>query len=88
MAIRSANINIMVRAAENAGKALIRDFNEIEQLQLSKKSPTLFMKKAKEHAAKLIFEELEGKRPDFKIFELPQDPSVLDVPMLQYLHHT
>lgn len=78
MAIRSANINIMVRAAENAGKTLIRDFNEIEQLQLSKKSPILFMKKAKEHATNLIQEELEGKRPDFTIASLPQDPSIID----------
>ena len=33
----SANLNIMIKAAEKASKILIRDFGEIEKLQVSKK---------------------------------------------------
>ena len=33
----SANLNIMIRASEKASKILIRDFGEVERLQVSKK---------------------------------------------------
>ncbi|MEC7536060.1 MAG: inositol monophosphatase, partial [Pseudomonadota bacterium] len=33
---RSANVNVMVRAAEKAGRGLIRDFGEVDQLQVSR----------------------------------------------------
>ena len=38
----SANLNIMIKAAEKASKALIRDFGEIEKLQVSVKGPIRF----------------------------------------------
>lgn len=79
MALRSANMNIMIRAAENAGRTLIRDFNEIAQLQISRKSPIPFMQKAKEKAAEIIIEELSAKRPDFAIFDQDDPALSLDV---------
>ena len=42
----SANLNIMIKASEKASKILIRDFGEIEKLQISKKSPTDFVTNA------------------------------------------
>ena len=39
----SANLNIMIKAAEKASKILIRDFGELENLQVSSKGPTDFV---------------------------------------------
>ena len=39
----SSNLNIMIKASERASKILIRDFGEIEKLQVSKKSPSDFV---------------------------------------------
>ena len=39
----SANLNLMIKASEKASKVLIRDFGEIEKLQVSKKGPTDFV---------------------------------------------
>ena len=39
----SSNLNIMIKAAEKASKSIIRDFGEIEKLQVSKKSPKDFV---------------------------------------------
>jgi len=41
----SANLNIMIKAAEKASKSIIRDFGEIEKLQVSKKGPHDFVTK-------------------------------------------
>ena len=42
----SANLNIMIKASEKASKILIRDFGEVENLQVSKKGPTDFVTNA------------------------------------------
>ena len=42
----SANLNIMIKASEKASKILIRDFGEIEKLQVSKKGPSDFVTNA------------------------------------------
>ncbi|MEQ9490725.1 MAG: inositol monophosphatase family protein [Alphaproteobacteria bacterium] len=65
MAIRSANINVMMKAAEKAGRALVRDFGEVEQLQVSRKGPADFVSNADVKAEKIILRELEKARPDF-----------------------
>ena len=39
----SANLNIMIKACEKAAKIIIRDFGELEKLQVSKKSPRDFV---------------------------------------------
>jgi myo-inositol-1(or 4)-monophosphatase len=36
VARRSAHMNVMVEAAEKAGRSLVRDFGEVEQLQVSR----------------------------------------------------
>ena len=63
----SANLNIMIKAAEKASKALIRDFGEIEKLQVSIKGPTDFVSNADLKAEKIIIEELKKARPYYSI---------------------
>ena len=43
MNLISANLNIMIKACEKASKVLIRDFGELEKLQVSKKGPRDFV---------------------------------------------
>ena len=62
---RSADVNVMVRAAERAGRALIRDFGEVDQLQVSQKGPGDFVSAADLKAEKIVKEELKKGRPEF-----------------------
>ena len=62
---RSANMNVMVRAAERAGRALIRDFGVVDQLQVSQKGPGDFVSTADLKAEKIVLEELRKGRPEF-----------------------
>ena len=63
----SANLNIMIKAAQKASRALIRDFGEIEKLQVSIKGPTDFVSNADLKAEKIIIEELKKARPFYSI---------------------
>ena len=61
----SANLNVMIKASEKASKILIRDFGEIEKLQVSKKSQRDFITNADLKIEKIIIEELGKARPNF-----------------------
>ena len=61
----SSNLNIMIKASEKASKILIRDFGEIEKLQVSKKGVADFVTNADLKVEKIIIEELKKARPDF-----------------------
>jgi len=63
----SANLNMMIKAAEKASKILIRDFGEIEKLQVSKKGPTDFVTNSDLRAEKIIIQELKKARPHYSI---------------------
>ncbi len=63
----SANLNIMIKAAEKASKILIRDFGEVEKLQVSVKGPSDFVSNADFKAEKVIIEELNKSRKKFSI---------------------
>ncbi|MGL3827266.1 inositol monophosphatase family protein [Candidatus Pelagibacter communis] len=63
----SANLNIMIKASEKASKVLIRDFGEIEKLQVSKKGPSDFVTNSDLKAEKIIIEELKKARPNYSI---------------------
>ena len=54
----SPNLNVMIKASEKASKIIIRDFGEIEKLQVSKKSPTDFVTNTDIKVEKIIIEEL------------------------------
>ena len=61
----SANLNIMIKASEKASKIIIRDFGEIEKLQVSKKGPADFVTNSDLKVEKIIIEELKKARPNF-----------------------
>ena len=63
----SANLNIMIKASEKASKILIRDFGEIEKLQVSKKGPADFVTNSDLKAEKIIIEELKKAKPNYSI---------------------
>ena len=74
----SANLNVMIKAAEKASRALIRDFGEIEKLQVSIKGPKDFVSNADLKAEKIIIEELKKARPHYSIIS-EEKGSVLDI---------
>lgn len=61
----SALMNVMTTAARKAGRALARDFGEVENLQVSVKGPGDFVSAADLKAEKIIFEELSHARPGY-----------------------
>jgi myo-inositol-1(or 4)-monophosphatase len=61
----SALMNVMVGAARKAARALIRDFGEVENLQVSIKGPANFVSVADQKAEKTLFEELSRARPNY-----------------------
>ncbi|MFQ5535792.1 MAG: inositol monophosphatase family protein [Sphingomonadales bacterium] len=65
MAFRSADINVMAGAAYRAARRLVRDFGEVEQLQVSKKGPADFVTNADLMAEKTILRELQHARPAY-----------------------
>ena len=61
----SALMNVMTAAARKAGKSLTRDFNEVEQLQVSIKGPANFVSAADHRAEDIVFNELSKARPGY-----------------------
>ena len=62
---RSALVNVMISAAEKAGRALTRDFGEVEQLQVSRKGLGDFVSTADHRAEKILIQELTKARPGY-----------------------
>tara|TARA_B100001121_G_scaffold295866_1_gene300697 strand:+ start:302 stop:1042 length:741 start_codon:yes stop_codon:yes gene_type:complete len=63
----SPNLNVMIKASEKASKILIRDFGEIEKLQVSKKGPNDFVTNSDIKTEKIIIEELKKAKPNYSI---------------------
>lgn len=61
----SANLNLMIKAARKAGRSLVKDFREVENLQVSAKGPGDFVSRADREAERLIKDELLGGRPTY-----------------------
>ena len=61
----SSNLNIMIKAAEKASKFAIRDFGEVEKLQVSKKGPRDFVTKTDKHVEKILIEELSKTKKNY-----------------------
>ena len=62
---RSALLNVMTQAAMKAGRSLIRDFGEVQNLQVSVKGPADFVSNADTKAEEIVFRELSRVRPDW-----------------------
>ncbi len=65
MALKSALINVMDGAARKAARGLVRDFGEVEQLQVSRKGPADFVSAADLKAEQILRRELERARPGY-----------------------
>ena len=70
----------MVKACRKASKILIRDFGEVEKLQVSLKGPGDFVSASDKKVEKILIEELQKARPDYSILseeigEINNDPS-------------
>jgi myo-inositol-1(or 4)-monophosphatase len=63
--LRSALLNVMIKAVHKASRALKRDFGEIEQLQVSLKGPANFVSAADHRAEEILQAELERARPGY-----------------------
>jgi len=67
MRLNSPQINLITRACMKASRLLIRDFGEIENLQVSSKGPGDFVTSADKRTEKIIIEELQKAHPDYGI---------------------
>ena len=61
----SANLNVMMKTARKVGRALLKDFGEVEQLQVSTKGPGDFVTRADRAAEQMIREDLLHARPSY-----------------------
>ena len=61
----SSNLNLMIKAAEKASKSIIRDFGEIEKLQVSKKGPRDFVTKTDKQVEKILIDELSKSKKNY-----------------------
>ncbi len=61
----SPNLNIMIKAAEKASKVVIRDFGEIEKLQVARKGPRDFVTKTDKRVESILIEELSKAKKNF-----------------------
>ena len=67
MRLNSPQINLIVKACMKASKSLIRDFGEIENLQVSSKGPGDFVTSADKRTERILIEELQKAHPDYGI---------------------
>tara|TARA_B100001027_G_C16250519_1_gene324166 strand:- start:245 stop:991 length:747 start_codon:yes stop_codon:yes gene_type:complete len=61
----SPNLNLMIKACEKASRVIIRDFGEIENLQVSKKGPKDFVTKTDKRVEKILIEELSKTKKNY-----------------------
>ena len=61
----SPNMNLMIKACEKASKVIIRDFGEIENLQVTKKGPKDFVTKTDKRVEEILIEELTKVKKNY-----------------------
>jgi len=67
MRLNSPQINLIIKACMKASRSLIRDFGEIENLQVSTKGPGDFVSSADKRTEKLLINELQKAHPEYAI---------------------
>lgn len=78
MAYLSPALNVMIKAARKAGRALIRDFGELANLQVSMKGPADFVSSADKRTERILVEELTRARPGYNF--LVEESGVIEGP--------
>jgi myo-inositol-1(or 4)-monophosphatase len=63
----SASVNVMILAVQKAARGLVRDFGELEKLQVSAKSLGNFVSTADKRSETVLLEELSNARPEYDI---------------------
>ena len=61
----SPNLNLMIKACEKASRVIIRDFGELENLQVSKKGPKDFVTKTDKRVEKILIDELTKSKRNY-----------------------
>ena len=61
----SPNLNMMIKASEKVSKVIIRDFGELENLQVSRKGPKDFVTKTDKRVEKILIEELNKSKKNY-----------------------
>ena len=74
----SPALNVIVSAARKAGRKLIRDFGEVENLQISLKGPADFVTVADQRTERILIEELQKARQGYPI--LTEESGLIDGP--------
>jgi myo-inositol-1(or 4)-monophosphatase len=67
MRLNSPQINLITKACLKASRSLIRDFGEIENLQVSAKGPGDFVTSADKRTEKILIDELQKAHPEYGI---------------------
>jgi len=67
MRLNSPQINIITKACMKASRSLIRDFGEIENLQVLAKGPGDFVTSADKRTEKILIDELQKAHPEYGI---------------------
>ena len=67
MRLNSPQINLITKACMKASRSLIRDFGEIENLQVSMKGPGDFVTSADKRTEKILIDELQKAHPEYGI---------------------
>ena len=67
MRLNSPQINLIIKACIKASRSLIRDFGEIENLQVSSKGPGDFVTSADKRTEKILIDELQKAHPEYGI---------------------
>ena len=61
----SPNLNMMIKACEKASKVIIRDFGEVENLQVSRKGPKDFVTKTDKRVEEILIQELSKNKKNY-----------------------
>ena len=61
----SSNLNLMIKACEKVSRIIIRDFGELENLQVSKKGPKDFVTKTDRRVEKILIDELNKSKKNY-----------------------
>ena len=67
MRLNSPQINLITKACMKASRSLIRDFGEVENLQVSSKGPGDFVTSADKRTEKILINELQKAHPEYGI---------------------
>ena len=70
MRLNSPHINLITRACMKASRSLIRDFGEIENLQVSTKGPGDFVSSADKRTEKILIDELQKAHPELSLIHI------------------